>query len=43
MVVVDAMDERAARFYAAHGFLRLPDSFRLVMPMRVIERVVMTS
>lgn len=40
MVVVDAVDERAARFYALHGFLRLPDSLRLVMPMRVIERLL---
>jgi predicted GNAT family N-acyltransferase len=34
MVVVDALDEAAADFYAAHGFVRLPDSLRLVMPMR---------
>ncbi|HLG86306.1 MAG TPA: GNAT family N-acetyltransferase [Alphaproteobacteria bacterium] len=34
MVVVDALDEVAASFYAAHGFVRLPDSLRLVMPMR---------
>ena len=36
MVVVDAIDENAARFYAAHGFIRLPDSKRLIMPMRTI-------
>ena len=35
MVVVDALDETAAGFYAAHGFVRLPDSFRLVLPMRM--------
>jgi predicted GNAT family N-acyltransferase len=35
MVVVDALDEAAAAFYAAHGFVRLPDSLRLVLPMRV--------
>lgn len=34
MVVVDALDEVAASFYAAHGFMRLPDLLRLVMPMR---------
>ena len=28
MVVVDALDEAAAGFYAAHGFVRLPDSLR---------------
>jgi hypothetical protein len=26
MVVVDALDEATAGFYAAHGFVRLPDS-----------------
>jgi GNAT superfamily N-acetyltransferase len=36
MVVVDALDERAAAFYAAHGFVRLPESMRLVLPMRTI-------
>ena len=36
MVVVDAIDERAVRFYEAHGFTRLPDSMRLVIPMRAI-------
>jgi predicted GNAT family N-acyltransferase len=34
MVTVDALDEAAAGFYAAHGFVRLPDSLRLVLPMR---------
>lgn len=36
MVVVDAIDESAARFYAAHGFIRLPDSARLVLPMQTV-------
>jgi GNAT superfamily N-acetyltransferase len=35
MIVVDALDERAAGFYAAHGFVKLPDSLRLVLPMRI--------
>jgi GNAT superfamily N-acetyltransferase len=35
MVVVDAIDEAAAGFYAAHGFVRLPESSRLVLPMRL--------
>jgi len=38
MVVVDALDKRAAGFYAAHGFVRLPDSLRLVLPMRLATR-----
>ena len=33
MVIVDALDEAAAGFYAAHGFVRLPDSLRLVLPI----------
>jgi predicted GNAT family N-acyltransferase len=35
MVIVDALDEPAAGFYAAHGIVRLPDSLRLVLPMRL--------
>ena len=34
MVIFDALDEAAAGFYAAYGFVRLPESLRLVMPMR---------
>jgi GNAT superfamily N-acetyltransferase len=40
MIVVDAIDERAARFYEAHGFVRLPESMRLIIPMRAIGDVV---
>lgn len=40
MVVVEAIDESAAGFYAAHGFVRLPESLRLVLPMRVIKKWV---
>lgn len=40
MVVVDAIDENAQRFYAAFGFLRLPDSMRLVLPMRTIGQLM---
>lgn len=35
MVVVDALDEAASGFYAVHGFVRLPASLRLVLPMRL--------
>ena len=38
MVIVDALDETAAGFYAAFGFVRLPDSLRLVLPMRLASR-----
>ncbi len=40
MVVVDAIDEGAAAFYEAHDFTRLPDSLRLVMATRTIEKLV---
>lgn len=40
MLVVDAVTEQAALFYAAHGFIRLPDSLRLVLPMRAILKLV---
>lgn len=39
MVVVDAIDERAAGFYRAHGLLQLPQSPRLILPMSVISRL----
>lgn len=40
MMVVDAINERAAAFYQANGFVRLPDSLRLVLPMRTLRRLV---
>jgi GNAT superfamily N-acetyltransferase len=40
MVVVDAIDERAARFYAANGFIQLPESMRLILPMRAIAALI---
>jgi predicted GNAT family N-acyltransferase len=40
MVIVDALDEAAADFYASHGFVRLPESLRLVLPMRVVREII---
>jgi GNAT superfamily N-acetyltransferase len=40
MVVVDAIDDRAVRFYEAHGFIRLADSMRLILPMAAIATFV---
>ncbi len=40
MLVVDAINEQAAAFYAANGFVRLPDSLRLVLPMATIEKLM---
>ena len=39
MVVVDALDERVAAFYSAHGFLHLPESSRLVLPMKTVAKL----
>ena len=39
MLIVDALDERAAAFYAAHGFVRLPDSLRLLLSIRQLASV----
>ncbi len=43
MIVVDALDEPAANFYAAQGFVRLPDSLRLVLPMQIVARLTASS
>lgn len=40
MVVVDAISEAACEFYAAHGFVRLPQSMRLVLPLSSIGTLV---
>ena len=40
MLVVDALSERAAAFYEGHGFARLPESLRLLLPMSAIGRMV---
>jgi GNAT superfamily N-acetyltransferase len=40
MIVVDALDDRAARFYAAHGFTRLADAMRLILPMQTVAGLV---
>jgi GNAT superfamily N-acetyltransferase len=42
MLVVDALGEPAARFYEAHGFLRLPESLRLVLPMQTIGKLYLS-
>jgi GNAT superfamily N-acetyltransferase len=39
MVVVDAIDDKAASFYRAHGFIELPESPRLVLPMQALARL----
>src|SRR5260363_21019 len=40
MLIIDAMSEQVAVFYEAHGFVRLPDSLRLILPMRAIGKLI---
>lgn len=40
MLIVDALNERAAAFYEGFGFQRLPESSRRVLPMRSIEALL---
>jgi predicted GNAT family N-acyltransferase len=40
LMVVDAIDDRAAKFYLAHGFIQLPGSMRLILPMRTIAALI---
>ena len=40
MLVVDAINERAAAFYEANGFVRLTDSLRLLLPMTTIGKLI---
>lgn len=42
MVVTDAINARAAKFYAAHGFIQLSESMRLVLPMQTIAAMIET-
>jgi GNAT superfamily N-acetyltransferase len=43
MLVVDALSEQAVAFYEANGFVRLPDSLRLVLPMRTIAKLIKSN
>jgi GNAT superfamily N-acetyltransferase len=38
-VVVDPLDEEAERFYLKYGFIGLPDSKRMFLPMKTIEQL----
>ncbi|MEM1321466.1 MAG: GNAT family N-acetyltransferase [Bacteroidota bacterium] len=38
-VIVDPIDENAVRFYEKFGFVRLPDSGKLFLPMKTIEQL----
>jgi hypothetical protein len=38
-VVVDPIDEDAVRFYQKYGFILLPDSGKMFLPMNIIARL----
>ena len=40
MLIVDAISEQAAAFYEANGFVRLPNSLRLILPVQAIAKLV---
>jgi ribosomal protein S18 acetylase RimI-like enzyme len=40
MLVVDANNEQAAAFYQANGFVSLPESMRLVLPISSIGKLM---
>lgn len=39
MLVVDALNDAAVAFYLKHGFIRLLDTQRLILPMRTIAKL----
>jgi len=38
-VVVDPLDEEAVRFYEKYGFISLPDSGKMFLPMTTISEL----
>lgn len=39
-VVVDPINEYATKFYSRYGFIQLPDSDRMFLPMNVISKII---
>ena len=39
-VVVDPINEKAVNFYQKYGFVQLPDSEKMFLPMKVIEQLI---
>ena len=39
MIVVDAIEEKAERFYQAHGLIKLPESMQLILTIRMIAEL----
>jgi len=42
-VVVDPVDDDAVSFYEKFGFIRLPDSGKMFIPMKTIEKLLIQS
>ena len=42
-IVVDPLDEEALTFYQKYGFIRLPDSEKMLLPMKTIEELFATE
>ncbi len=38
-VIVDPLDEEAERFYEKYGFIKLPDSGKMFLPMKTIQQL----
>ena len=38
-VVVDPLDEEAERFYTKYGFILLPDSHKMFLPMKTVGKL----
>jgi GNAT superfamily N-acetyltransferase len=38
-VIVDPLDKEAERFYKKYGFINLPDSGKMILPMKTIEEL----
>jgi GNAT superfamily N-acetyltransferase len=40
-IVVDPIDEKAQRFYERYGFVQLPGSEKMFLPMKTIETLIL--
>lgn len=38
-VIVDPLDKEAERFYKIYGFIKLPDSGKMFLPMKTIKEL----
>jgi ribosomal protein S18 acetylase RimI-like enzyme len=40
-IVVDPIDEKAQRFYERYGFIQLPDSEKMFLPMKTVQTLIL--